>query len=194
MTAKPKKKITPEEYLEIERNSEERSQYFNGEIFDMAGASRKHNLISGNIFAAIHGQIRNRDCEVYMNDMRVKVCPAGLYTYPDVTVVCDTPQFDDEHNDTLTNPSMIVEVMSESTEAYDRGAKFEQYRKIESLTDYLLVSQEKRHVEQYVRQAGNSWLFMEFSGPDETIRMESVLCELTVSEIYAKTEMEELKR
>jgi len=159
--------LTPEQYLEIERKAEYKSEYFNGETFAMAGASRRHNLITGNVFAAIHRQIRNRPCEAYTNDMRVKVSESGLYTYPDVVVVCEKPEFDDEHRDTLLNPSLIVEVLSESTEAYDRGKKFENYRMIASLSDYLLIAQDKCRI--LCPAAGQSLAVLGIQRPESRI-------------------------
>jgi len=189
MSLQPEKKyINSEEYLEAERKAEFRSEYFDGEIFAMSGASRKHNLISGNIFAAIHRQIRNRNCEAYSSDMRVKVSSTGLYTYPDVVIVCGEPLFDDSHLDTLLNPAVIIEVLSESTENYDRGEKFKNYRTLESLSDYLLVAQNIVSVEHYIRQKNNQWLFSEYKDMEDIIRIDSIACELMIKEIYEKLE------
>ena len=146
--------ITPEEYLVTERTAEFKSEYRNGQIIAMPGASRQHNLITVNISSGLHAQLLERICEVYTNDMRVKVSDSGLYTYPDVVVVCDEPRFEDNHFDTLLNPTVIVEVLSPSTESYDRHGKFLSYQTLESLQEYILVSQNKVCVEQYVRQGG----------------------------------------
>ena len=135
MSSQVKVYYTPDEYLALERKAEYKSEYFGGEIFAMTGASRKHNLVAGNIFAALHLQLKKRPCEIYPSDMRVKVSPTGLYTYPDVAVVCGEPMFDDEQKDTLLNPTVLVEVLSKSTASYDRGEKFEHYRKIKSLAE-----------------------------------------------------------
>jgi Uma2 family endonuclease len=180
----PQRRYTPEEYLALERRAEHRSEFYAGEIFAMSGASRRHSLIAGNIFAALHGQFRGRPCEVHMNDMRVKVSPTGLYTYPDVVALCGEPRFDDVQRDTLLNPNVIVEVLSPSTEAYDRGNKAAQYRQLPSLVEYLLVSQEQRHVEHYVRQADGQWLFSEESGTDARIHLPSINAVLVLAEIY----------
>lgn len=189
MSVRPVIRYTPEEYLEIEREADYRSEYFDGEIFAMSGATRNHNLIGGNIFADLHGQLRNRKCEVYMNDMRVKVSPTGLYTYPDVVVVCDRPRFDDKQNDTLLNPDVIIEVLSESTEAYDRGAKFGHYRTLDSFSEYLLVHQDKCHIEHYVRQPGNTWLLSEYKNPGDIIEIKAVQCTLKLEAVYEKTDI-----
>lgn len=180
----PKRKYTPEEYLALERQAEHRSEYYASEIFAMSGASEAHNLIAGNIFASLHTQLRGRPCRVYMSDMRVKVSPTGLYTYPDVVVVCGERQFDDVQHDTLLNPNVIIEVLSPSTEAYDRGNKAAQYRQLPSLSEHLLVSQEQMHVEQYIRQADGQWLFFEASGKDARIHLPSINAVLALAEIY----------
>src|SRR3989442_15220798 len=150
--------ISPQEYLRLERQAAYKSEYVHGQIFAMGGASRKHNLVGGNIFGELRQQLKGRLCEAYMSDMRVKVTATGLYTYPDVVVVCGEPKFEDENVDTLINPTLIAEVLSDSTEAYDRGAKFGHYRKVDSLTEYLLVAQKEPRIEQYVRQAAGPWL------------------------------------
>jgi Uma2 family endonuclease len=180
----PKRTYTPEEYLTLERQADHRSEYYAGEIFAMSGASETHNLITGNIFALLHTQLRGRPYRVYMSDMRVKVSPTGLYTYPDVVAICGAREFDDVQRDTLLNPNVIIEVLSSSTEAYDRGNKAVQYRQLPSLTEYLLVSQEQMHVEQYIRQADGQWLFSEVSGKDAHIHLPSVKAILALAEIY----------
>src|SRR5215210_8320716 len=151
MSHQRKTLLTPEEYLAIERKSEIKHEYFAGVMFAMVGASKRHNLITANIIRVLGNQLLDRPCNVYPSDMRVKVSVTGKYTYPDVVVACEPEQFDDAENDTLLNPVVIVEVLSASTEAYDRGKKFEQYQQLGSLTDYLLVAQEPHRIEQYVR-------------------------------------------
>lgn len=186
MSSQPQLRYTPEEYLMRERQAEYKSEYLAGEIFAMSGASERHNLIAGNIFAAFHAQLRGRPCRAYVNDMRVKVSTTGLYTYPDVVALCGEPQFDDEQKDTLLNPTVIVEVLSPSTEAYDRGGKFGHYRKLASLAEYVLVSQEESHIEHYVRQPDNQWLLSEASGLQEAVQLPSINCTLALSEVYEK--------
>jgi Uma2 family endonuclease len=184
MPSQPKVRYTPEEYLTLERQAEHKSEYFAGEIFAMSGASRQHNLIVTNIVAALHGQLRNRPCEVYANDMRVKVSATGLYTYPDVVVLCGEPQFDDAHKDTLLNPTVLIEILSPSTEAYDRGDKAAHYRKLATLAEYVLVSQEKMQVEHYVRQPDNQWLLSETSNVQDSFSLPSICCSLALADIY----------
>ena len=189
MTVQPKHKFTPEEYLAMERESETKSEYFNGEIFDMGGASERHNLITLNIAGELRQQMKGRPCKVYSNDMRVRISPTGLYTYPDVIAICENAHFDNEHMDTLLNPAVIFEVLSKTTEAYDRGDKFSHYRKIDSLGEYLLVSQNKCLVEHYIRQPGNNWLLSETEGLENTVDLPSVECMLSLSEVYDKVEI-----
>jgi len=184
-SAATKKRFTPQEYLALERKSETRNEYFNGEIFAMAGASREHNLIAGNVNAEIRNQILDRPCESYPSDMRVYIEATGLYTYPDVTVVCGEPRFQDREVDTLLNPLVIVEVLSPTTEAYDRGVKFRHYRRIGSLREFVLISQERMLVERYTRQ-GNDWVLSDLTDPDQVLKLESIGCEIPLNRIYAK--------
>ena len=189
MNVLPKEKITPEEYLAMEREAPYKSEYFNGKMFAMAGASRRHNLIALNTASELRGQLKKTPCEVYVSDMRIKVSHTELYTYPDVTVVCGKPQFDDRYSDTLLNPLLIVEVLSKSTASYDRGAKFEQYRTLASLHDYLLISQDRCHAEHYVRQSGNTWLLSEYRDLEDVILLESIGCEIKLREIYDRVSL-----
>lgn len=182
--------LSAEDYLTLERSSEIRHEWVNGDIFAMTGASREHNLITLNTASTLHSQLRDRPCEVYSNDMRVKIDAAGNYVYPDVVVVCDTPRFEDEHLDTLLNPILIVEVLSESTEAYDRGGKFTGYRTIESLREYVLIAQDEARVEHYLRQAQEGWLLTETSGLQGSLELPSIHCRLMLADIYAKVGVE----
>src|SRR5262245_17629273 len=186
MSLQPQSRITPEEYLAIERKTLTKSEYLNGEIFAMSGASREHNLISLNVGGELRAQLRQRPCEVYVSDMRVKVSPTGLYTYPDVVVVCEEPQFEDAEVDTLLTPTLIVEVLSPSTEDYDRGTEFEHYRTLASLQEYLLVSQDKCHIVHYVRQEDQTWVLSETTRRNDSIYLSSIDCHLSVAEVYAK--------
>lgn len=186
MASVPKSHLTPAEYLAAERCSPTKSEYLRGEAFAMTGASREHNLIAVAVSSALHQQLLTRPCEVYQGDMRVKVSPTGLYTYPDVVVACENPSFEDDHVDTLLNPTIIVEVLSETTAGYDRGAKFEHYRRIDSLREYVLIAQDKRHVERFTRRPDNTWLLWETNVPQSTVELTSIACELRVSDIYAK--------
>ena len=177
--------LAPEEYLALERKATIKSEYLDGRMYAMSGASRAHNLVCGNIFGALHNQLEDQVCEVYASDMRVKVVETGLYTYPDVLVVCDEPRFEDDSVDTLLNPTALFEVLSPSTEAYDRGAKFGYYRQLDSVQEYTLVSQDRMRLERYRRQ-GEQWLLTEFGKPDDVVHLASINCELSLRKIYAK--------
>lgn len=189
MSTQPKPHFTVEEYLALERQADYKSEYFEGEIFAMAGASRKHNLISLNVGSSFNQQVKERDCEVYVSDMRVRVQATDLLTYPDVVVVCGEPQFNDEELDTLTNPTLIVEVLSKSTKNFDRGDKFEQYRTLKSFQEYLLIAQDKVYVEQYIRQSDGDWLLKVFNQLEDTIQLSSIQCNLPLRTIYSKVKV-----
>ncbi len=186
MTTRPKDLLTPEEYLAIERNAEFKSEYYAGEMFAMAGASRQHNIIVSNIIRVLGNQLLERDCNVYPSDMRIRIIKTGKYTYPDVAVACGEEKFEDEYKDTLLNPLIIIEVLSESTEAYDRGKKFENYQHIDSLREYILVSQEPFRIEKYVRQNDKTWTYSEYHEAEEAIQLDTIGCELFLKEVYAK--------
>ena len=182
----PKPLITPEEYLAQERKAEHKSEYFDGEVFAMAGASPAHALIVTNVVAELRDRLRDRDCTVYSTDLRVKARATGVYTYPDVVVVCGEPRFDDEQEDTLVNPLLIVEVLSKATQDYDRGAKFEQYRTIESLAEYVLIAQNKPHVEHFVRQPDGRWILSETNRLDAHIELSCIGARLALADLYEK--------
>jgi Uma2 family endonuclease len=190
MSAAPEPSLTPEEYLARERQAEAKCEYLQGEVFAMVGASREHNLIAVNVAGELRRQLHDRDCEVYQSDMRVKVSPTGLYTYPDVTVVCGEPQFEDAEADTLLNPNVLIEVLSPSTADYDRGGKFAHYRRLSSLAEYVLISQDRCLVEHHVRQPQDQWLLSEQDSLDATLDLPSIGCELQLSEIYLKVRLE----
>lgn len=186
MSHQRKTLLTPEEYLAIERRSEIKHEYFAGEMFAMMGASKRHNLIAANIIRLLGNQLLDRSCKVYPSDMRVKVSATGKYTYPDVVVACEEEQFDDQENDTLLNPVVVFEVLSASTEAYDRGKKFEQYQNIESLTEYLLVAQEPFRIEQYVRRSDREWGYSEYHAAEDIETLSVIGCQLALKDVYAK--------
>lgn len=177
--------LSPQEYLEIERSSPERHEFAGGEIFAMAGGTREHNLTAGNIFAELRLALLQRRCEVYSSDMRIKIAATGRYVYADSAVVCGRPVFEDETRDTLLNPIVIVEVLSSSTEAYDRGDKFAQYRTIPSFQDYVLASQKEPRIEHFRRMPDGTWL-LRILLPGETLVLDSIGCELAVDRAYLK--------
>jgi Uma2 family endonuclease len=179
--------ITPTEYLAAERQARHRSEYVNGQVYALAGASRAHNLIVVNTVAELRAQLRGRPCEVYASDMRVKVEPTGMYTYPDVVGLCDEPRFEDAEVDTLLNPAVIIEVVSPSTESYDRGGKFAHYRRMASLREYVLIAQEVRRIDHY-RRDGDSWVLTEFSDPQVPLAIATLGCILKLSDVYDRVE------
>ncbi len=183
MSALPKPYYQPAEYLALERAAVYKSEYFAGEIYAMAGAGKAHNIITLNIASELRSRFRGGPCHVYASEMRVRVQASSLYTYPDVVALCGEEQFEDGHQDTLTNPTVIFEVLSPSTEGYDRGKKFTLYRRLESLTDYLLVAQDEARVEHYTRQ-GHDWLLREVHGLDATIQLPSLAAALPLAAVY----------
>jgi Uma2 family endonuclease len=183
MSALPKKLYSPEEYLALERVAEYKSQYFAGEIFAMAGGSPRHNVVLLNVGAELRAKLKGRQCTVFSSEQRLKVSATGLYTYADASVVCGEPQFDDD--DLLLNPILLVEVLSESTEGYDRGKKFEHYRRISSLCEYLLVAQDRCKIDQHIKQQDGRWVLLsEVSDLQDSIKLPSLNCEVSVAEIY----------
>ena len=193
MTALPKRQfISEEDYLTMEEVSPVKHEYFDGEIFQMAGASDEHNTIAMNIAAELHQQLKKRPCKVYQNDMRLYVEKEGIYTYPDVMVVCGKPEIKKYKNlDNILNPVLIVEVLSPSTADYDKGAKFEQYRTIESFKEYLLVSQDAKQITRYTKQTNGSWILMDFIGDKTEIELSSIECSLAMEDIYDKVDFEQ---
>jgi Uma2 family endonuclease len=185
VSAQPQPRLTPEQYLEIERAAEFKSEYYNGRMYAMSGASYKHVRITGNFAYRLRNCLEKRPCAVLTSDLRLRVAPGGLYTYPDL-VVCGEPKFADNQADTLLNPLLIVEVLSPSTEAYDRGFKFAQYRTLEPLQEYALVSQQEPRVEVFRRQSGGEWLLSESVGLDAVCRFDSVDCAVALAEVYDK--------
>ena len=190
MSTQPKTYLTPEQYLEIERRAEYKSEYYQGEMFAMSGATREHNLIVASIVASLYSQLRSSPCETYPSDMRVHVRDTGLYTYPDVVIACQEPRFLDGQLDTLVNPTLLVEILSPSTEAYDRGRKFDHYQSIESLRQYLLVASDRIHADLYTRQPDGGWLLTSADGPAGTLALASVNCQIALADVYEKVDLE----
>jgi Uma2 family endonuclease len=186
MASLAKHYLTFEEYLEIERQAEVKSEYFDGEMFLMAGASTNHNRIVRNIIRTLANQTVEGNCEVYPSDMRVKISKIDKSAYPDLSIVCGEQKFDDEQKDTLLNPTLIIEVLSDSTEAYDRGKKFEHYQQLDSLVEYILISQTPYRIEQFIRLDDRTWTYKEFRAADEIVQLESVGCTLRLEDVYIK--------
>ncbi len=183
--------FTPEEYITQERKALHKNEYLDGQIFAMSGASRAHSLITSNISNTLYNQLVGSDCEVHSSDMRVRPSPIA-YFYPDVVVACGEPRFEDDVYDTLLNPVVIVEVLSPSTAAYDRGEKFEHYQQLTSLRDYTLVSQHRFCVEHYRRQ-DQHWERTEFCAPESVMSLISIGCKLSLRDIYTRVAVAEQK-
>lgn len=177
--------LVPEEYLAWERKQPFKNEYHNGQIVAMSGASRSHNRITVDITVQLSNQLMGQECEVFSGDMRVRTSPAISYFYPDVIVVCGEPSFEDDTFDTLLNPILIVEVLSPSTAAYDRSEKFEHYKQITSLKEYILVSQDRVHVESYHRQ-DTRWLSNTFQRLEDVLSLASIECEIPLRAIYRR--------
>jgi Uma2 family endonuclease len=175
--------LTSAEYLEIERRAETKSEYIDGRMYAMSGASEPHNVIAVNLTRELSLQMRGRPCRVYAADMRVKVSPTGAYMYPDVVAVCGERKLEDKHLDTLLNPTIIFEVLSDSTAAYDRDEKFFHYRQLDSLQEFVLVSQKRMMVEHYIRDR-NEWRFSEITAPEARVAFPSIGCDIAVADIY----------
>ena len=184
MSAVEKTYITPEEYLALERKSEYKSEYYRGEMFAMTGGSMRRAIIASNIGAELHNRLRGKSCYVMQSDMRVKISASGMYVYPDVVALCGEPQLEDEVKDTLLNPQVVFEVLSDSTEKYDRGTKFEHYRRIPTLAQYVLVSQKQVLVESFTRQEDGSWKLQEVNNLQSVLEIPSLGCQVEVQEIY----------
>jgi Uma2 family endonuclease len=179
--------MTAQEYLELERLAPTKSEFHDGSMFAMAGASKQHVRITTNLTVHLGGQLSGGPCEPFVADMRVAVERTGLYTYPEIAVVCGEAQFLDDQNDTLLNSTVLFEVLSRSTESYDRGRKFAHYRQIESLQAYVLVAQDEPLVECFIRQ-GEIWALTDFRGLDATLRVEPIGVAIPLRDIYARVE------
>lgn len=184
MSTAPKPRFSPEEYLEIERKAEFRSEYVDGEMFALSGASFAHTVITGNVVTGLRSRLRGKGCTVHPVDLRVRATPTGLFCYPDVVVVCGEPRFVDGEKDTLTNPVLLVEVLSPSTADWDRGGKFVRYRRLASLREVLFVAQDAVHVEQFTRQDQGLWLLAEHEESGSVLKLNSLGIELPVAEVY----------
>ncbi len=190
MSAQPQPHYTFEDYLAMEREAlDVRHEYVNGEVFAMVGASLNHNHIVVNLVISLGNQLRERPCDVFASDMKVRIEAADALTYPDLAAVCGQPELYDERKDILLNPNVIVEVLSPSTEAWDRGGKFAIYRQIPTLQEYLLVSQDRLLVERYRRQGNGQWLLSDFTRPEDEVELASVRCRLGLAEVYAKVDL-----
>ena len=182
------RRLTEAEYLAIERAAEFKSEFFDGEMFAMAGGTPRHSLISTNLAAEFNNRLRAGLCVPYNADLRIKIEATGLCAYPDLSVICGPLEFAEGTNDTVLNPTVIVEVLSDSTEAYDRGKKFEHYRHIGSLREYLLVSQKEPRIEQFIRQPDGRWLLNEAAGPEAKVELPALHIAISLAEVFAKVD------
>lgn len=186
MSAQPAKNWTPADYLAFERDHPQKHEFIDGRVVLQAGASRSHTLIGTNVVSSLHQQLRPRPCAVYGSDMRVAIPQTRRYVYPDITVVCGAASFEDALDDTLTNPTLIVEILSPSTERYDRGKKFQAYQTLESFQEYLLIAQDAVMVEHFVRRSDTLWTFEVVTDRAASITLTSIGCTLRVEAIYEK--------
>lgn len=194
MTVLPGRKYTIEEYIALDKNSEERFEYFSGNVFAMGGGSPNHARISLNVCSSISRQLRGRDCEAFSSEMRIKVPAAFPYRYPNASVVCGEPVFDEILGQImLVNPVLIVEVLSPSTAAYDLGEKFTAYQSIDSFREYLLISQDRPHVIQHIRQPEGGWLRLEFDGLESEVPVESLKINLVLREIFERVDFQDVQ-
>jgi Uma2 family endonuclease len=190
MSTAPERKLTEEDYLAIDRAAANRSIFYRGEMYAMTGAKEAHVLVTANLLASIWNQFENGPCRVYASDMRVKNARTGSYFYPDVAALCDKPKFADSQSDTLINPKVIIEVLSESTESFDRGGKFEDYQLLDSLDTYALVAQNKPRVELYRKQSDGSWNYLPFNEISDVLNLDSIDVQVSLNKIYAKVEFD----
>jgi len=186
MSTQPIPYFTPQQYLEMERKADYRSEYYHGEIFPMSAASLDHSRIFHSLASSLYVQLRGRSCEIAGTSLRLQISPDGLYTYPDILVFCGPPQFADSHSDMITDATVIIEVLSPSTENYDRAFKFEQYRRLVSLTDYIVIAQDRIYLEHHTPQADRSWRLVEITDPDAVVSLNSINCTFRVAEVYER--------
>lgn len=182
---------SPEEYLALEEVADYKSEYIDGQIFPMTGGSTNHNQIAGNFYAELNFAFKKLDYRVYMSDVRLWIAKRRIYTYPDVMIVAGEPEYFNNRTDTITNPKVIIEVLSDSTKGYDKSGKFEAYRTLPSLSEYILIDQTKVHVEQFYKTGKKRWSFGEYDAEDEAIALNSVQFQISLNDIYNKVKFEE---
>ena len=193
VSTQPKARITLEEYLALERKAETKSEYLDGEMFEMPGVTRQHAQIVFNLGTELTMQLWDRPFSALGPELRVKVSETGLYTYPDVLIVGGEGKVEDDHDDTVLDPLVIFEVLSDSTESYDRGKKFAHYRALDSLKEYFLVSQKEYRIERFARQEEGNWLYSEVTDPEGSIEIASVVCRVPLSRVYHKVRFQSAK-
>lgn len=179
-------RMTETEYLAFEHASDTKHEYINGQVVAMTGASWEHNMICSLTITALVNQLRGKPCQVSPSDLRIKVTETGLYTYPDISVICGEPVFVGNEFETIVNPMVIIEILSKTTEAYDRGEKFQHYREIETLQDYLLIAQMKPRIEGYAKQKDGQWILKDAIGLEAEFAITSINCTLKLAEVYER--------
>jgi Uma2 family endonuclease len=190
MSTRPAAYLTPEQYLEIERQAEFRSEYLHGQMYAMSGGTPNHARIVANTLSSLLEQLRGRPCEPVANDLRLYSAREKVYTYPDIVVTCGPVEFQDKHRDTIVDATVIIEVLSPSTRNYDRGEKFRFYRSLPSFSEYLLLAQDTMRAEHHVRQPDGSWLFREFTTPSDILELKSIGCCLRPELLYERVVFE----
>ncbi len=191
MSAISKARLTEAEYLEFERSADVKHEYYHGEVFAMAGASPQHNEIKDNLILEIGAQLKGGPCRTYSSDQRVKIDRTGLYTYPDLLIVCGPREFDRHDVNTLINPNVVIEVLSKSTEGHDRGFKFHQYKLLPSVREYVLVAQDRRIIERLVRQNDGTWILTIFDDPAGAFSLATVPVTVPLADVYRDVELDE---
>lgn len=195
MLPKEKFKYTLEEYLELDHESEEKIEYWDGNVFTLAGASEIHDQIQSNAHFFLRLRLQGKPCRVFLSEMRLKVPAYPPYRYPDLSALCGEAKFEKlGKQELLVNPQLIVEILSESTAGFDRGYKFTYYKSIESFTEYILIAQDRPHVSQFIKEADNSWLNHEFNAVEDKFHLASLDCQLELSELYQDVEFPETDR
>ena len=182
--------VTEEDYLAFEQDSETKHEYVAGEIFAMTGVSREHSLINHNVARVLGNQLVDRPCEIHQSDIRLRVQSIGAYRYPDIAIVCGEPEFIPPRPESLLNPTLLIEILSESTASVDRGEKLAEYRRIPTLQEYLLISQDAPRIERYLKQDAHNWLYTELTGLDQQLALPSIDCVLHFSDVFHRIDFQ----
>lgn len=183
--------VTPDEYLAVEREAETKSEYVDGVVFAMTGAHINHVRVVTNLSRELSTLLLARPCDVLSNEMKVRIQESRNFFYPDITILCNEPHFHDDRRDIILNPLLIIEVLSKSTEAFDRGAKFQAYQSLESLQEYLLIAQDKPVIEQFVKRSDGKWIYAATIGKESSLELPSIECSLSLSAVYDKVVWEQ---
>jgi Uma2 family endonuclease len=182
--------MTEAGYLAFDRESEVKHEFIDGRVYAMSGASEAHNLIAGSIYVSLYTQLRGRPCKVYPSDMKLRTPSTRSYTYPDISVVCGDAEFDGDSRDILLNPTVVIAVLSPNTERFDRGRKFQRYRELEPLQEYVLVAQDSPHMERFARQDSGLWQLSEVHGLQASLSLTSIACVLRLADIYEQIDFD----